>query len=411
MGTTINKTFTLYKESFADHPREIWTLVVLTFINRSGTMVLPFLTVYLTTVLNFSFKDAGILAGAFGIGSFVGAFIGGKLTDRFGPKMIIVASLFLSGIMFILIQYAHSFSIIFLTFFIAAVFGEGYRPAFMAYVTDYVPKEKRGRTMALLRLAVNLGMSAGPLVGGFLAAGFGYKWLFWIDGLTCIFAAFYFVLKLGKSGLEKIPKEEKVHVEKQKNSLPPYKNYNYLLFLFSSFIIGLAFDQWFHSVPVFLKSEWGFDERYIGMLMAINTILIVLVELPAIHTLEKLNKIKLSILLSLVLMSISFLPLLFEGALYLCIIGVILFSLGEILFFPFNNTIPLNMSPESRIGDYTSWYWMTWSLTSIFAPVTGLMIAEKFGFDVLWISMSALILVGFALNYFGSRRIIEGESQ
>ena len=406
MNSILKKTYKLYIDSYSGHPREIWILIILTFINRTGTMVLPFLTIYLTSELGFSLKDAGWLAGAFGLGSFAGAYLGGMLSDRIGSKWVILGSLILSGIMFIIIQFPTDFASLFILFFIASLFGEAYRPAGNAYVAEYVEPERRGRTMAFLRLAVNLGMSAGPFLGGFIAVGLGYNWLFWLDGITCILAGLYFLGKINKLGTGYQTEESTTKTDTTRSSTPPYKNADYLLFLFASFLMGLAFNQWFNSIPVFIKSEWGYNESYIGTLMAINCVLIVAFEMPLIHQLEKLNRIKFSVLTSLFFMSISFLPFLLPGALYLCIIGIVLFTIGEILYFPFNNSIPLNMSPPSRIGEYMSWYWMAWSLTRIVGPPIGFSIADEMGFNFLWISMVILVLVSFAINYIAASRVI-----
>ena len=90
MKFSISKTLQLYKDSYSGHPREIWNLVIVTLINRMGTMVLPFLSVYFTTELCFTMFEAGLLAGAFGVGSFVGTWIGGKLMDRFNARIVIL---------------------------------------------------------------------------------------------------------------------------------------------------------------------------------------------------------------------------------------------------------------------------------------------------------------------------------
>ena len=91
MSGLLSRTYQLYKDSYSGHPKEIWTLVSLTFINRAGTMVLPFLTLYLTTILNFSLKEAGLLAAAFGIGSFAGAYIG-ELINKSDSKTAVKAA-------------------------------------------------------------------------------------------------------------------------------------------------------------------------------------------------------------------------------------------------------------------------------------------------------------------------------
>ena len=406
MNKPLSKTFQQYKAAYSGHPKEVWALAILTFINRSGTMVLPFLTVYLTTVLKFSLKEAGVLASAFGFGSFAGSYLGGRLSDRFGANVVIVISLFFSGLLFILLQFAVTFYSLFLLIFITALFGEAYRPAVIASVGNYVPKSKTGRTMSFLRLAINLGMSAAPAFGGFLAASLGYNWLFWIDGLTCIAGAVYFWNVSRNWEIRKTKTESAPGSENEKTVLPPQKNRHYLLFLLATFLMGFGFIQWFHSVPVFIKTEWGFDERYIGVLMAMNSILISLIEMPAIHTIEKAKKIKVSMLAGLAFIGMSFLPFLLPKALIFCFAATLLFTLGEIFFLPLNTSVALNMSPLSKRGEYMAWYWMTWSLANITGPSLGLAFVDEFGFSVFWVCLTIIVGLSLLLNVGLADKII-----
>jgi len=120
---SVHKTLRLYREAYTGHPREIWILAWLTFINRTGTMVLPFLSVYATTVLGFSLKEAGLIMASFGFGSLGGSYFGGKLSDYFGGRLVIVGSLLMGGAMFISLQLAASLESLMALIFLAALFG------------------------------------------------------------------------------------------------------------------------------------------------------------------------------------------------------------------------------------------------------------------------------------------------
>lgn len=360
-------------------------------------MVIPFLTVYLTTVLDFSLKQAGFLAGAFGFGSLTGSFFAGRYCDRFGANFIILLSLFVSGFFLIFIQFASTFYSFLSLIYITAVFGEAYRPALMAAIADYVPKSETGRTVSFLRLAVNLGMSAAPVIGGFTAAYLGYNWLFWIDGLTCIAAATYF-WQASKNWRKKPAAEQiEIQAQMQTSAVPPYKNSQFMLYLSATFLAGLVFLQWFHSVPVFLKTVWGFDEQYIGILLGFNAMMVILIEMPAIHATEKAGKSRRALLTGLLCIGLAYLPFLLPKTIVLCFVAMFIWTLGEIFFIPLNNATALNMSPDSKRGEYSAWYWMTWSLANIVGPTMGLAIADEFGFNNFWLFLSGLAVVSLLL--------------
>lgn len=404
MSRGISKALYLYKDAYAGHPREVWTLAVITLINRTGTMVLPFLAVYLTTIVGFSLKEAGFLVSAFGIGSLAGSYLGGRLSDRIGPNNVIIISLFCSGLLFISLQFTVDFTTLFALIFTAALFGEAYRPAMTAAVGDYVPRTQTGRTMALLRLAINLGMSAAPAIGGFVAVAIGYSWLFWIDGITCITAATVFFIVSRKWQKHKTVQSEVNDV--QVASRPPYRSRTYLLFLLSTFLMALTFMQWFHSVPVFIKTDWGFDERYIGILLGMSSLLVVIVEMPLINALEKAGRIRYSLLLGLGLIGLSFLILLLPKAAFLGFVAISIWTMGEILHLPFNTAVPINFSPPGRRGDYMAWYFMAWSLSNIIAPVAALAVAEEFGFATLWIALTVLTTIALFLLWRLSKSLV-----
>jgi len=332
---------------------------------------------------------------AFGIGSFVGSFLGGKLSDRIGYRIVMTMSLVLGGIMFILLQFQLSFWNLYAFIALAALFGEAYRPAMMAAVSDFVPKSETGRTMAFLRLAINIGFSAGPALGGFIAAIYGYKLLFNIDGITCIFAGILFFI-LSKSWKKKVEERAQSDVANTNEApfVPPYKNKSYLLLLLTTLLSGIAFVQWFHSIPVYIKQEWGFDERFIGLLYTINGVLIVLLEMPLVHILEKRGKIKITLIVGLVIMAASFLILLLPPAIIVGVLAMTLLTIGEILFLPLNNSTMLNMSPVNRRGEYIAYYSMTWSLTHILAPIFGLFLAETLSFRGLYL----VLVIGLVLT-------------
>ncbi len=398
MQNFLIKTVTLYKEAYSGHPREVWDLAVLTFINRLGTLVLPFLTVYLTTVLNFPLDEAGLLAGAFGIGSLIGSFLGGKLSDKLGPNIVIIYSLLISGLLLIFLQYAFTFYPLFILITLTAMFGEAYRPAMSAAVGSYVPPKETGRTMAFLRLAINLGFSAAPAIGGFVASYLGYVWLFWIDGLTCILAGGYFWY-VSTHWEEHDEPSEAIGDQKDDRALhtPAYRNTRFLLFLLITFFVAFSFTQWFNTVPVFIKSVWEFDERYLGIIMTLNGILIVLIEMPATDQIEKTQRMKQAIYWGLIFISVSFIFFLFHKSLVMCVMAMFFVTMGEILYLPFNNSEPLAMSPVERRGEYMAWYWMTWSLANVIGPTFGFSLIDAIGYRWFWmfilvVSMAALVL-------------------
>src|SRR5215218_5721541 len=176
----------LDRSAYRGIPKPVWWLALVMLINRSGTMVIPFLTVYLTSI-GYSLNQAGLMMALFGCGSFLGGYIGGRLTDKFGFFHVQALSLLCNGALFILLGYLQHLWAIGSCIFLLSSLGEAFRPANAAAIAAYSDETNRIRCYSLNRLAINLGWSIGPAVGGILAS-INYKLLFWADGCTCIVA-------------------------------------------------------------------------------------------------------------------------------------------------------------------------------------------------------------------------------
>jgi MFS family permease len=173
----------------------------------------------------------------------------------------------------------------------------------------------------------------------------------------------------------------------------------FMVFIVSTILMAFTFVQWFHTVPVFLKTEWGFDERVYGMLMGISSLIIVLIEMPLIHSIEENGQKRKALRWGLILLGGSFVSFLFPAGILFCIVAMLFFTIGEILYLPLNNSFSLLLSTDDRRGEYMSWYWMSWSVANILGPSFGFLIAANFGYDFFWGFLVLLLSISYILNY------------
>lgn len=380
-----------YLNNFRGFSREIWILAIITFINRAGTMVLPFLSKYLKEDLHFSYSEVGWIMVCFGMGSMLGSFLGGKLSDKIGFYKVMVFSLFTSGLLFFVIQYVQSFIGLCVSMFAIMAISDMFRPAMFVSIGTYAGSESRTRALTLVRLAVNLGFAAGPALGGLIIMKIGYHGLFWVDGLTCIIAicTFAFLVK------EKQPENTNFISSEAKTKLKSvYNDKIFLVFLFVSFVTAMIFFQLFTTLPLYDHLKYKLTEFEIGLLMTLNGLLIFLLEMPIVSYFEK-NKIsKLKIILTGALfMGFSFYTLLFPSWSGLLIISTILISFGEMFAFPFSNSFAINRAPKSQQGQYMALYTMSFSLAHIFSSKIGMEMIDHFGYESNWFLMGSFGLM------------------
>jgi predicted MFS family arabinose efflux permease len=266
----LSNTLNIYKKAFSGLSKENWYLSLVMLINRSGTMVVPFLTIYCTQKLNFSIIQAGMIMALFGLGSVFGAFIGGKITDKVGFYYLQVGALISVGFMFMTLSFLETFFSLAIGTFVLSMCNEGFRPANSSAVAHYSSEKTRTRSYSLNRMAINLGWSFGGAMGGFIAS-IDYHLLFFVDGLTNILAALI-MIKL-------LPAVKKAKINLKEHDKPvlasAYHDKLYLAFIILSTLFASCFFQLFTLQPVFFKSEWNLSEQFIGGLMAMNGLLIV----------------------------------------------------------------------------------------------------------------------------------------
>ena len=183
-----------YINNFRGFTREVWILAIITFINRAGTMVFPFLSKYLKEDLHFTYSQVGWIMVCFGSGSMLGSWIGGKLSDKIGFYKVMIFSMITSGLLFFVIQYVTTFPGLCIAMFCIMVIADMFRPAMFVSLGTYAKPENRTRAFTLVRLAINFGFMAGPALGGLIILGIGYKGLFWSDGASCIVSILIFAL-------------------------------------------------------------------------------------------------------------------------------------------------------------------------------------------------------------------------
>ncbi|MBO0947422.1 MFS transporter [Fibrella sp. HMF5405] len=380
----------LYRNAYTGLSRSVWLLAGVMLINRSGTMVLPFLSLYLTQHLHFSVEQAGVVLALFGIGSLLGTFLGGKLTDRIGFYPIQVFSLLFGGFMLIIMQFITRFEWLCVTVFVFTTLGDAFRPANSAAFAYYSTTDNRTRAFSLNRLAINLGWSVGGGLGGLLA-GVDYRLLFWVDGLTCISAAVYLLYALPRPDHASLVNNAAAKYGTAARS--PYRDGLFLLFTVCMFLYLTSFMQFFSMLPLYFKRYLGAQESQIGLFMATNGLLIVVVEMALVYSLERLVQRRLVIsAIGVLVTGLSLFVLVLTRWPGIAWVTIVFITLGEMLAMPFLLTFAANRSDERNRGQYLGLYSMGWALSQVSSPLIGSQVAERFGFPTLW-----TVMLGFSI--------------
>lgn len=392
----IKTVFIKYINNFRGFSTEIKVLALATFINRAGAMVVPFLSKYMLEELHFTYSQIGWVMVFFGIGSFLGTWISGKLVDSVGFYKIMMFSLFGTGALFIVLQFLTTFTSFCIGVLILTTISDLYRPAMLVSIDTYSKREERTRALSLVRSSVNLGFMFGPLIGGIIINVFGYSNLFYIDGLTCISSIFLFTyfVKEKKSPF-KLKKFEHLKEEESILSDKPF-----LMHLVITLITGILFFQIFTTLSLYYKEEYQFSSLGTGMFLALNGILVLLFELPIVNYVEK-NKINRLLVISygVLAMAISYLMIVIGNNVFLLVLMMIFMTLGVMLTFPFANNFVKERSLKKQEGKFMAVFTMSYSVAQIISTKTGMEIIAAYGYRTNWIALTLLGFFGFFLAY------------
>ena len=388
----LSATVNLYRNAYTGLNRRMWLLAVVMLINRSGTMVLPFMTLYCKHI-GYSTKQAGFVVAIYGIGSLVGAFLGGKISDRFGFYYTQFSALFCGGVLFITLGQMNTyFSICICTFFLSMV-NESFRPANATAIAHYSTAKNRTQAFSIVRLAINLGWGVGGAFGGFLAS-INYHLLFWVDGFTNISAAFLLVWLLPKVSLAQ---QQNLHPEKIKalKAPPAYADKKFLYFIGLQLLFAFCFFQLFTTMPLYFKERLFINEFWIGALMSINGLFIALFEMVIVFKLEGRRPYLRLMTFGTIIMGISFfaLNIPFVHGFAVAVLSMLLLTFAEMFSMPFMNSYYISRSSEGNRGQYAAYYTMAWSAAQVLGSTSGTQIAYAAGFNNLWWMIGGICLV------------------
>ncbi len=399
-----SRAYHYYIHSFEGLRREVWMLAAVTFVNRAGTMVVPFLSLYLTKDMGLSMEQVGWIMSCFGLGSVLGSWLGGKLTDRFGFYDVMIGALVASGIAFILLQFVQGFVPFCFGIFALTLVSDTFRPAIFVALRAYAKPENRTRAVTLIRLAINLGFSLGPAIGGLIIAGLGYSGLFWVDGITCLVAVGIMLYWLPRKQAQ-----QNDQATRSTATRSPYSDGPYWLFLLTMVLISVPFLQYFSTIPLFYSEVHNLSETYIGVLLGLNGLLIFLIEMPLIKFCEdrKFDLYRI-LLISVVLFALSFAVLNWFPVIGFLWVGMTLMTVGEMLNFPFMNRFAYDRSDQGPPGAYMALFTMSWSVAHIFGHTLGLNLIAQFGYTSTWYIMAGIMVLAMGLLVV-LKRMMESE--
>ena len=378
-------------------PGEVWVLFVATLVNRAGTMALPFLVLYLTRRMGYPAGRAGLVLSVYGVGALVTAPLAGRLADRVGALRVMKASLALSGLVLMAFPLARGAWIPVATALLA-VTSEAFRPASLSVISELVGPERRKAAFALSRLAVNVGMSIGPALGGLLAT-VSFPALFRVDGATSLLAAVLLATQFRRplpraEAPADAPAEEAVSFLRRQFGV--FADPRLAYFLASLLLLLLILFQNESVMALFLVRDLGMTEAGYGLMFTINTALIILLEVPLNSAISGWSHRR-TLSSGALLFALGFGSYALAGSPAAVAAGVVVWTFGEMILLPGSSAYVADIAPARKRGEYMGLYTMSFSLAFAVGPWLGASVYERHGPRVVWAGALACGLLSTAL--------------
>lgn len=366
------------RETLSGLPREFWWLWTSTLVNRLGGFVATFMALYLTLDRGYSASYAGLVASLHGLGGVVSSLGGGVMADRMGRRPTLLLSQTATAVSVAVLGFVTDPVAIAGVAFVVGAASNASRPAVQAMMADIVRPEDRVRAFSLNYWAINLGFAVSSMAAGFIAE-VSYRAGFLLEaGMTFVCALVIF-LKLPESR----PAQEAKAVHEESVGLGTVlRDLRFMSVVGLSFLVALVFQQGSVGLPVAMGAA-GFTPADYGLAIAVNGVLIVVLQIPVTRFIEYRDPRRL-LVISSVLAGYGFGLTAFAGSVGVFALTVCVWTLAEIVNAPTQTGLVVTLSPTHGRGRYQGMYTLSWAVASLVAPVMSGFVIDRFGAEWLW---------------------------
>ncbi|UCE59546.1 MAG: MFS transporter [Phycisphaerales bacterium] len=404
-------------KQYLNLPRAIHVLCVGAFINRAGTFLVPFLTLYLQKELGLSTGFATRAMGAYGFGSIVAFLAGGHLADLIGRRAVMLISLCGGAAILLIFGSLSSPWMITLALVCFAVVAEMYRPAASAMIADLVSSDHRAHAFSLMYVSINLGFSAAAAIGGWLAQ-YSFQWLFLGDALTAmIYAVIIFATiretlppRLGTSGNSALKPAGQGNTKNDTASTPLaeaivhiLRDRVFMIFCLGTFCVAVVIMQALSTFPLHLQARGMGADTY-GRIIAVNGLMIAFLQLPTTSLAARFDR-GLMVVLSAVITTIGFGLIGVAVTPWHFTLTVVIWTCGEMINAPLTSAIVSDLAPVHLRARYMGVFSMCFSVALMIGVPLGGMVLERFGGDHLWGGSAAVGMTAAALYWVVRRQM------
>ncbi|MEK6222549.1 MAG: MFS transporter [Chloroflexota bacterium] len=388
------------RETYYRFPKNFWVLMGSTLIDQIGSwMLFPFFALYITDHFDVGMTEVGILMAIFALTNLFGGFIGGAMTDKYGRKTMLLFGLVVSALSSVTMAFVNDLQLFYLTAAIVGIVGSSGGPAQQAMIADILPEDKRIEGYGISRIVMNLAVTIGPIIGGFLAS-YSFLLLFIVDAVTSLITAAIAAINLPETKPEASPdKESQSLLDTFKGYSTVIKDKPFIAFVFAFILMNIVYMQMNSTMSVFLRDFHGISPQGFGYILSLNAVIVVLFQLSVARKVADKPPM-LVIAFGIIFYMIGFGMYGFVSTFSLFAVGMVIITIGEIIVSPVAQTIVVQFSPEDMRGRYMGAFGLAWMVPMAIGPFAAGVIMDNYDANWVWYGgaiLSAVAMLGFML--------------
>jgi len=397
-------TITKLRRIYHEYPAQFWLLLAASFVDGlGGALLFPFFTLYVTARFHVGMTTVGLIFGIFSISAILGSIVGGALSDRFGRKHMIIFGLVVSALITLLMGFATDIRMFFVAALLVGLFANVGDPARQAMVADLLTPEQRADGYGLMRVVMNLAITIGPAVGGFMASH-SYFLLFIADAIastiTAIIVFIFIKESLPSSGNDEGPEQVS---QTFVGYLDVLKDRVFLVFIMASILSIFVYMQMNTTLPVYLRDVHRIPLQHYGWLISMNALLVVLFQFFVTRKTRHFRPLHV-IVVGELLYAIGFGMYGVVGSYVLFVLAMIIITVGEMLIAPVSQSVVSLLAPEEMRGRYMAVYGFSWAIPSAVGPFLAGMIMDYGDPRGVWYAAFVLALTAAGIFLWLSSR-------
>ena len=374
---------TRLRRDYADTPKQFWLMFFgMMFSTIGTTMIWPFLMIYASETLSLPLVAVTSLMTINASTGLISSILAGPVIDRMGRKGAMVTGLIGAGLCYLLLSQASSYTAFAIIMGASGVFAPLYNVGTDAMLADLIPMGKRADAYALVRMARNIGVAAGPAIGGFvLTRSYRYGMYGAAAGLTIYGLTLLFFAR------ETLPKEA---VTEKASFLGQLRGYwtalqdRPFMGLVGAFtLVQMTAALVWVLFSVYLKTQFGISEQLYGWLPTTNALMVVFFQVLVTRFTKKYPAVQVMAwgavfyIFAPVMIAIS-------NGFWGFWLAMVIMTVGELVVVPRASAYAANLAPVDKRGRYMSLYGLSWNVAVGISPVLGGLISDQIGPRAPW---------------------------